>query len=179
MLARHLLADERAGRVMTATLTDDQFLPVQGRYASTWRADPRRAGRGALLEHSIHDVDVLTWLLGPVTAVSAVARERHGLDRIDDATVGWLEFTSGALGTLTTVWHDQLERPNMRRLEVLCERLHMTRGGRLRRRRAVAIRRRRAQPADGPRPRRRRASPPAERRPARWSPSAPGTRSTR
>lgn len=125
VLARHLLADERSGEVMTVNLSDDQFLPVQGRYASTWRADPARAGRGALLEHSIHDVDVLTWLLGPITTVSATIREFHGLARIDDATVVRMEFASGALGTLTTVWHDQLERPNMRRLEVLCRRLHL------------------------------------------------------
>ena len=45
--------------------------------------------------------------------------------RIDDATVARLDFESGALGTLTTVWHDLLERPNMRRLEVICERLYV------------------------------------------------------
>ncbi len=125
VLARHLLHDPRAGRVMTVELSDDQFIPIQGRYDSTWRADPARAGRGALLEHSIHDVDVLAWLLGPVTTVSAVSREFHGLARIDDATVARLEFASGALGSLTTVWHEMLERPNMRRVEVLCERLHV------------------------------------------------------
>lgn len=125
LLARHLLADERAGPVMTVNMSDDQFIPVQGRYASTWRADPARAGRGALLEHSIHDVDVLRWLFGPVAVVSAASREFHGLPRIDDATVVRMDFASGALGTLTTVWHEMLERPNMRRLEVLCERLHL------------------------------------------------------
>ena len=124
-LAKRLLADERAGRVMSANLCDDQFLPIQGRYESTWRVDPARAGRGALLEHSIHDVDVLRWLCGPVTAVSAMSREVRGRPRIDDVTVAWLDFANGALGTLTTVWHDMLERPNMRRLDVVCERLHL------------------------------------------------------
>lgn len=125
IVARALLADDRAGDVMAVNFSDDQFIPIQGRYASTWRADPARAGRGALLEHSIHDVDMLGWLFGPVAAVSAITRERHGLARIDDATVAHLQFESGALGTLTTVWHDVLERANVRRLEVLCERLHL------------------------------------------------------
>ena len=126
VMVRHLLGDERTGAVMTVNLSDDQYLPTQGQYASTWRADPQRAGRGALLEHSIHDVDVLHWIFGPVRSVSAVARQHHGLARIDDATVARLEFESGAVGTLTTVWHDLLERPNMRRLEVLCERLYVS-----------------------------------------------------
>ena len=57
--------------------------------------------------------------------MSAVARQHHGLPRIDDATVATIEFESGALGTLTTVWHDLLERPNMRRLEILCQQLYV------------------------------------------------------
>ena len=32
----------------------------------TWRMDKALAGRGTLLEHSIHDVDMLQWMFGPV-----------------------------------------------------------------------------------------------------------------
>src|SRR5262245_7917463 len=121
--ARHLLADPRAGRVMSVVFRDDQYLPVQGQYGSDWRADPARAGRGALLEHSIHDLDVLRWLLGPVRSLSAVVREVHGLARIDDVAVARLDFLSGAVASLTSVWHDVLERPSNRRIEIFCERL--------------------------------------------------------
>ena len=48
-----------AGRVMAVVFRDDQFIPVQGHYGSTWRADRDQAGAGTLLEHSIHDVDML------------------------------------------------------------------------------------------------------------------------
>src|SRR3712207_8553561 len=48
---------------------DDQFFPNQGHYASTWRADVEVAGGGTLLEHSIHDLDVLRWLLGDAERV--------------------------------------------------------------------------------------------------------------
>ena len=61
---RRLVADPRAGRLMAVSFRDDQYIPNQGRYASTWRVDPALAGRGALLEHSIHDVDVLRWVGG-------------------------------------------------------------------------------------------------------------------
>ena len=33
-------------------------------YGSTWRKDVAAAGGGTLIEHSIHDVDVLRWMLG-------------------------------------------------------------------------------------------------------------------
>ena len=32
-----------------------------------------------------------------------------------------LEFESGAIGSLTSIWHDLLERPSLRRVEVFCE----------------------------------------------------------
>ena len=76
-----------------------------------------------MLEHSIHDLDILQWLLGPVRALSAVVREMHGLSRIDDVAVARLEFASGAVASLTSVWHDMLERASNRRIEIFCERL--------------------------------------------------------
>lgn len=120
---RHLVGDPRAGRVLAVVFRDDQYIPDQGIYGSTWRVDATRSGRGTLLEHSIHDVDILQWLLGPVDAVSATVREVHGHDRIDDVAVARLDFADGAVATLTSVWHDVLERPSLRRVEVLCERL--------------------------------------------------------
>ena len=120
---RHLVGDERAGRVLAVVFRDDQYIPSQGIYGSTWRVDAARAGRGTLLEHSIHDVDILQWLLGPVSAVSATTHEVHGHERIDDVAVARMDFAGGAVATLTSVWHDVLERPSLRRVEVLCERL--------------------------------------------------------
>ena len=120
---RQLVRDDRAGRVLAVVFRDDQYIPNQGIYGSTWRTDVTVAGRGTLLEHSIHDVDILQWLLGPVTAVSATTRAVHGHDGIEDVGVARLDFAGGPAATLTSVWHDVLERPSLRRVEVLCERL--------------------------------------------------------
>ena len=46
----------------------------------------------------------------------------HGLDGIEDVMAVSASFRSGAVGTLTSVWHDNLARPSLRRVEVLCER---------------------------------------------------------
>src|SRR3954471_16295726 len=62
LLLRHLVQRPASGRVMSIVFRDDQFLPVQGLYGSTWRADAARAGAGTLLEHSIHDLDLLRWI---------------------------------------------------------------------------------------------------------------------
>jgi predicted dehydrogenase len=121
---RALVRDERAGEVLAVVFRDDQFIPNQGMYHSTWRTDAARAGRGTLLEHSIHDVDILLWLLGPVRAVSATTREVHGHAGIEDVAVARLDFAGGAAATLTSVWHDVLERPSLRRVEVFCSRLY-------------------------------------------------------
>ena len=128
-VVRDLVQDPAAGPVMAAVLRDDQYLPTQGTYASTWRADRTRAGAGVLLEHSIHDVDLLGLLLGDVVGVTARSANHHGHDGIEDVVVATLTTASGAHATLTTVWHDHLARPSLRRLEVLCARRHVVLDG--------------------------------------------------
>ena len=122
---RHLVRDPDAGRVMSVVFRDDQYIPVQGMYASTWRGDRERAGAGTLLEHSIHDVDILEWILGPIGSVSARSANFHGIDGIEDSVGTVFDLASGGLGVHTTVWHDVVERPSLRRVEVLCERRHL------------------------------------------------------
>ncbi len=123
--AKHLIDDPAAGRVMTVVFRDDQFIPIQGHYASTWRADKALVGAGTLLEHSIHDVDMLRFLVGDIARVSANTANFHGHDGIEDVANATIAFAGGAIGTLTSVWHDNLARPSLRRVEVFCERRHI------------------------------------------------------
>jgi predicted dehydrogenase len=123
--ARHLVTDAAAGRVMSVVFRDDQFIPIQGHYDSTWRRDRLLVGAGTMLEHSIHDVDMLRFLVGEIQRVSANTANFHGHDGIEDVASATFVFESGATGTLTSVWHDNLARPSLRRVEVLCERRHV------------------------------------------------------
>jgi predicted dehydrogenase len=111
----------RLGRPMAVVFRDDQYFPNQGQYASAWRADASIAGGGTLLEHSIHDIDILRWLLGEVTAVAARTACYAGHAGIEDVAVATLTFESGATASLTSVWHQILTRPSTRRLEVIGE----------------------------------------------------------
>jgi predicted dehydrogenase len=119
---RHLVRRPESGRVMSIVFRDDQYIPIQGMYGSTWRADKDKAGAGTLIEHSIHDLDQLEWLIGPVASVNARTSSFHRIDGIEDVAVVNVGFADGGIGTLTSVWHDLLARPSLRRVEVLCER---------------------------------------------------------
>jgi predicted dehydrogenase len=123
--ARHLVTAPEAGRVMAVVFRDDQFIPVQGHYDSTWRGNRDLVGAGTLLEHSIHDVDMLRFVVGEVETVSAHTANFHGLDGIEDVCAATMRFAGGAMGTLTSVWHDNLARPSLRRVEIFCERRHV------------------------------------------------------
>jgi predicted dehydrogenase len=125
-LLRALLAEEASGKTMSIIFRDDQFIPIQGSYGSTWRGDVLKAGAGTLLEHSIHDVDIIESLVGPLDSVSARSAGFHAIDGIEDVVSATLSMAGGGVGTLVSVWHDLLERPSLRRVEVLCERAFFT-----------------------------------------------------
>lgn len=125
LFARRLVHEPAAGAVMAVTFRDDQYIPIQGQYGSTWRSDSDRAGSGTLLEHSIHDVDMLRHVVGEIDVVSAHQSNFHGHLGIEDAVAASFRFEGGATGTLLSVWHDNLARPSMRHFEVFCERRYV------------------------------------------------------
>ena len=116
------VADGRHGRVLAMTLRDEQYFPIQGSYASTWRSDVALAGGGTLIEHSIHDVDVLRWIAGDPVDVVARTSTMFDYRGIDDAVALTFTYPGGAHASLTSVWHQILSRGSTRRLEVFCER---------------------------------------------------------
>ncbi len=124
LLLRDLLADPGSGRLMHVVYRDDQYLPTQGMYASTWRGELDKVGAGALLEHSIHDIDMIEQVCGPIASLSARTAHFHGLDGIEDSATLSFAFEGGGLGVLASVWHDVLERPSLRRVEVFAEHLY-------------------------------------------------------
>jgi predicted dehydrogenase len=118
---KSLADDSTLGRLMTIVLRDDQFFPVQGHYASDWRKDRLVVGAGTLLEHSIHDVDIMRWFGGEVRWVRGSTRNFAGHEGVEDLATAHLEFESGAVGVLVSIWHSVLGRPSTRRLELFFE----------------------------------------------------------
>jgi len=73
--------------------------------ASRWRGTRALDGGAALINQGIHTVDLLLWLLGPVSEVRALAGTLLHAIEGEDVALALLRFASGALATLeaTTV----------------------------------------------------------------------------
>jgi predicted dehydrogenase len=117
---RDLVAGGTLGTPMAAVFRDDQYFPIRGTYASTWRSDVNQAGGGCLMEHSIHDVDILRVCFGEVDTVAARTANHAGHEGVEDVASVSLSFGSGLEAHLTSVWHDVMSRGSTRRVEVLC-----------------------------------------------------------
>jgi myo-inositol 2-dehydrogenase/D-chiro-inositol 1-dehydrogenase len=117
---RDLVQDGVLGAPMAAIFRDDQYFPIQGTYGSRWRADVDQAGGGCLLEHSIHDVDILRFCFGEVDSVTARTANHAGHEGVEDMASVSLSFVSGLEAQLSSVWHDILTRGSTRRVEVFC-----------------------------------------------------------
>jgi predicted dehydrogenase len=67
-----------------------------GGWRGTWRYD----GGGALMNQSVHTIDLLLWIMGPVESISAkIATLAHKIE-VEDLAVATLRFTNGALGVI-------------------------------------------------------------------------------
>jgi len=109
------------GPPMSLIFRDDQYIPVQGAYGSTWRGDRAKAGAGTLLEHSIHDLDLIDWIFGPIVRVSCVTSNTHGIDGIEDQASVMLTARHGGQAILSSTWHDVITRPSLRLVEGFCQ----------------------------------------------------------
>lgn len=68
-----------------------------GGWRGTWDLD----GGGALMNQAIHNVDLLSWLMGDVESIMAqVATLAHERIEVEDTAVACLRFKNGALGVI-------------------------------------------------------------------------------
>ncbi|MFX1331462.1 MAG: Gfo/Idh/MocA family protein [Promethearchaeota archaeon] len=119
LYAKKLIETRDLGRPMHAHIRDDQHFPVDYGFYTQWRGDRTIAGGGALIEHSIHDLDILRWFFGETTSVYAKIgffSERE----VEDQASLVMTHKDGVVSTLVSVWH-QVDRQNERRIEFFFE----------------------------------------------------------
>jgi predicted dehydrogenase len=91
----------RFGRLTLAETTCKWWRPQSYYDEGGWKGTRALDGGGALMNQAIHNVDLLLWMMGPATHVSAfTATLAHERIEVEDTAVACLRFANGALGVI-------------------------------------------------------------------------------
>lgn len=89
------------GRLLYAEAAVKWFRSEEYYAQSGWKGTRRLDGGGALMNQSIHVVDLLLWYMGGVRNVASLVRTaRHNIE-VEDLALALLEFENGAVGNIT------------------------------------------------------------------------------
>lgn len=84
----------------------------RGQNPGGWFIDPKRSGGGAVLDHTVHMVDIMRWYLGKeVSEVYAMVDSFFHQIEIDDAGLLTLEFENGVIASHDASWSRFSEYP--------------------------------------------------------------------
>jgi len=93
--------DGRVGRITLATCSTPWWRTQEYYDSGAWRGTWKFDGGGALMNQSIHAIDLLVWLAGPIRTLTArTALLAHERIEVEDVAVAVCEFESGALGVI-------------------------------------------------------------------------------
>lgn len=100
VIVKRAVEEGRLGRIVHANAYlkwyRDQAYYDAGGWRGTWAMD----GGGALMNQSVHQVDLLQYLAGPVAAVKGYYGSLAHRIETEDAAVAAIRFRNGALGTI-------------------------------------------------------------------------------
>jgi UDP-N-acetyl-2-amino-2-deoxyglucuronate dehydrogenase len=103
----------RFGRLTLGETTCKWWRPQSYYDEGGWKGTRALDGGGALMNQAIHNVDLLLWLMGPVTHINGfTATLAHQRIEVEDTAVACLRFANGALGVIqaTTSVHPGLPK---------------------------------------------------------------------
>ena len=89
------------GQVTAARMSFSGFLPED---PTSWRQKPELSGGGNLMDCGSHCVDLLRYLVGEITQVSALVDTLAFDYAVDDTATMLLKFESGAHATVSSHW---------------------------------------------------------------------------
>lgn len=103
----------RFGRLTLGETTCKWWRPQSYYDEGGWKGTKALDGGGALMNQAIHNVDLLSWMMGPVTHIMGLtATLAHERIEVEDTAVACLRFKNGALGVIeaTTSVHPGLPK---------------------------------------------------------------------
>ena len=100
-LIKQAIDGGRLGRVVLGDAYIKWFRNQQYYDEGGWHGTRRLDGGGALMNQSIHAIDLLQWFMGPVERVlGASATLGHRDIEVEDTAAAVVQFANGALGTI-------------------------------------------------------------------------------
>jgi UDP-N-acetyl-2-amino-2-deoxyglucuronate dehydrogenase len=99
-LAKRAVDEGRLGRLALADAYIKWYRSQEYYDASDWKGTWALDGGGALMNQGIHNIDLLTYLAGPVTRVVARADTLAHKMETEDTAVALVTFANGALGVI-------------------------------------------------------------------------------
>ena len=107
---KELLDGGRIGQLRSVSIRNEQPAPVGEADQSGWRVDPEISGGGYFVDLGSHILDLLDWLLGPVTYAAGIATNRGGRYRAEDLVTAVFSFRSGVEGVGVWNYHSFREK---------------------------------------------------------------------
>jgi predicted dehydrogenase len=100
---KDLLDTGRIGELRSVSIRNEQPGQLGEGDQGGWRVDPEISGGGYFVDLGSHILDLLDWLLGPVTHAAGIATNRGGRYPAEDLVTGVFSFSSGIEGV--GVWN--------------------------------------------------------------------------
>ncbi len=90
--------------------TGEAYGPVVVRTKQeNWRSDPAEGG-GCLMDYASHVIDLINFLLGPITKVNGSILKSFYSKNVEDSVFSLLELSSKVSGVLSVNWSDETYR---------------------------------------------------------------------
>ena len=100
---KELLDSGRIGELRSVSVRNERPGQLDEAGRAGWRVDPEISGGGHFVDLGSHILDLLDWLLGPLTHAAGTATNRGGRYRAEDLVTATFGFDSGVAGV--GVWN--------------------------------------------------------------------------
>ncbi len=98
---RKAVEENRFGRIAWAGSFTPWWRPDDYFETGGWRGTWKMDGGGAIMNQSVHAIDLIHWFAGPVKTVCAFfGRRAHDKIEVEDTLSATLQFENGAFGTI-------------------------------------------------------------------------------
>jgi len=85
---------------------------------NSWRSDPMEGG-GCLMDYASHIIDLINYLLGPISKVKGTILKSFYSKKVEDSVFSLLEINSKVSGVLSVNWSDETYRKMATSLTVI------------------------------------------------------------